>query len=378
MMAAGRLPRATLGLLFAVLAVSGLAAAVPAHAQEQIPALFSAIPEGVQPPPSLDARSAYMVDSEMVVLNTVALQAASVNATILGDTYTISREYIDVRDGGDYTWFGSGDRVSDAILVVNGTEVVGLIYAQNRTFEILHVSSDVHEIYELDMSRFPPEGTGSDRADTASGASAAAAAVPAAPTNLMAASTANTVTLSWTAPNDNTITNYKIYSRAVATESILTLLLSNVSSSATSHVVTGLEAGAAYQFAMSSVNSRGDSAVSSVVSISTKNPPPSPQPPAAIPAAPTNLMAASTANTVTLSWTAPNDNTITNYKIYSRAVATESILTLLLSNVSSSATSHVVTGLEAGAAYQFAMSSVNSRGDSAVSSVVSISTKPAN
>jgi len=275
MMAAGRLPRATLGLLFAVLAVSGLAAAVPAHAQEQIPALFSAIPEGVQSPPSLDARSAYMVDSEMVVLNTVALQAASVNATILGDTYTISREYIDVRDGGDYTWFGSGDRVSDAILVVNGTEVVGLIYAQNRTFEILHVSSDVHEIYELDMSRFPPEGTGSDRADTASGASAAAATVPAAtvpaaPTNLMAASTANTVTLSWTAPNDNTITNYKIYSRAVATESILTLLLSNVSNGATSHVVTGLEAGAAYQFAMSSVNSRGDSAVSSVVSISTK------------------------------------------------------------------------------------------------------------
>ena len=174
-MADSRRTRATLGLLLAVFAASVLAAAVPAHAQEQPPALFSAIPEGVQAPPSLDARSAYMVDSELVVLDTMALRAESVSATILGDTYTISREYIDARDGGDYTWFGSGDRVTDAILVVNGTEVFGLIYAQNRTFEILHVSSDIHEIYELDMSKFPPVGTGGDQTDAVSEASGASA-----------------------------------------------------------------------------------------------------------------------------------------------------------------------------------------------------------
>ena len=73
MTAASRRPRAALGLLLAVLAASGRAAAVPAHAQEQPPALFSAIPEGAQAPPSLDARSAYMVDSEMVVIDTAEL-----------------------------------------------------------------------------------------------------------------------------------------------------------------------------------------------------------------------------------------------------------------------------------------------------------------
>lgn len=113
----------------------------------------------------------------MAVLNATTLRAASVSATMLGDTYTISMERVDTRDGGDYTWFGSGYRVSDAILVVNGSEVFGLIYAQNRTFEILHVSSDIHEIYELDMSRFPPVGTGNGRADAVGGASGAAATI---------------------------------------------------------------------------------------------------------------------------------------------------------------------------------------------------------
>ncbi|MDE0526597.1 MAG: hypothetical protein OXI27_08410, partial [Thaumarchaeota archaeon] len=166
-------PRVEIGLL---LAVSVLAAAVPAHAQEQAPALFSAIPEDAQAPPSLDARSAYMVDSEMVVLDTGALRAASVSATMLGDTYAISMDSVETRDVGDYTWFGSGPRVSDAILVVNGSGVSGLIYAQNRTFEILHVSSDVHEVYELDMSRFPPVGTDGYRTDAVVGASGASGA----------------------------------------------------------------------------------------------------------------------------------------------------------------------------------------------------------
>ena len=94
-------PRVEIGLL---LAVSVLAAAVPAHAQEQAPALFSAIPEDAQAPPSLDARSAYMVDSEMVVLDTGALRAASVSATMLGDTYAISMDSVETRDVGDYTW----------------------------------------------------------------------------------------------------------------------------------------------------------------------------------------------------------------------------------------------------------------------------------
>ncbi|MDE0526510.1 MAG: hypothetical protein OXI27_07965 [Thaumarchaeota archaeon] len=137
MMTDSRRPRVAIALLLAVLAVSGLAAAVPVNAQKQAPELFSAIPEGSQAPPSLDARSAYMVGSEMVALDAAALRAASVSATMLGDTYTISRDSVEARVGGDYTWFGSGNRVSDAILVVNGSEVSGLIYAQNVSVNLV-------------------------------------------------------------------------------------------------------------------------------------------------------------------------------------------------------------------------------------------------
>ena len=46
--AASRLPRAALNLLLATFAVSGLATAVPAHAQEQALTLFFVILEGAQ------------------------------------------------------------------------------------------------------------------------------------------------------------------------------------------------------------------------------------------------------------------------------------------------------------------------------------------
>ena len=48
--------------------------------------------------------------------------------------------------------------VSDAVFVVNGSEILGLIYTVNGTFQILPVSLSVHEIYALDISLFPSLG----------------------------------------------------------------------------------------------------------------------------------------------------------------------------------------------------------------------------
>ena len=112
-------------------------------------------------PQPLGVRANYKIASEMVVLNADALQSGSpLNVTMFGDTYTISRDSAEVRGDGDYTWFGSGDQVSDAIFVVNGTQASGLIYTATKTFEVLHVSSSIHEIYDLDISKFPPIGSG--------------------------------------------------------------------------------------------------------------------------------------------------------------------------------------------------------------------------
>ena len=149
-----------LGLLL-MLTASRLAVE-QAYAQEQPQNLFSAIPADMDDLPlSLDARSSYLTASEMVILNVDALQSDSpINIVMFGDTYTISRDSIKVRGEGDYTWFGSGDQISNAILVVNGTHATGLIYTATKTFEILYVSGSIHEIYDLDMSQFPPVSSG--------------------------------------------------------------------------------------------------------------------------------------------------------------------------------------------------------------------------
>ena len=149
-----------LGLLL-MLTASGLAVE-QAYAQEQPQNLFSAIPDDMDDLPlSLDARSDYLTASEMVILNADALQSDSpINIIMFGDTYTVSRDSIKVRGDGDYTWFGSSDQISNAILVVNGTQASGLIYTATKTFEILHVSGSIHEIYDLDMSKFPPVSSG--------------------------------------------------------------------------------------------------------------------------------------------------------------------------------------------------------------------------
>ena len=93
---------------------------------------------------------------------------------------------------------------------------------------------------------------------------------PARPSNLAATSTLTTVTLTWDDPGDSTITGYKILSRITATESVLTILVSDTGSAGTSYTVRGLEPDATYQFAVLAVNNAGNSAPSQIVTVSTR------------------------------------------------------------------------------------------------------------
>ena len=108
---------------------------------------------------SLGAFSDYAIRSELAVADSAVLQASDkISVTLFGDTYIISRDSIKPAGGGAYVWSGSGDDVSDAVFVVDGTEILGLIYTVNGTFQILPVSLSVHEIYALDISLFPSLG----------------------------------------------------------------------------------------------------------------------------------------------------------------------------------------------------------------------------
>ena len=127
----------------------------------ETPELFSAMSQDAEIPQSLDMLPSYRVTSEIVTLNIDVLDADSFNATLLGNSYTISKDNIESRGDNDYSWFGSNSDGLDAILVVDGTYVTGLIYAPEKTFQIFPISDTTHEIYELDTSRFPSSGVSS-------------------------------------------------------------------------------------------------------------------------------------------------------------------------------------------------------------------------
>ena len=113
---------------------------------------------------------------------------------------------------------------------------------------------------------------------------------PARPSNLAATSTSSTVALTWDNPGDRTITGYKILSRVVATESILTPLVSDTGHAGTFYTVRGLEPSTRYQFAVVAVNGAGNSIPSQIVTVSTRSqtaPPVPPSPTTPVPQPPT-------------------------------------------------------------------------------------------
>ena len=191
---------------------------------------------------------------------------------------------------------------------------------------------------------------------------------PAAPTNLQATSTTNTVTLTWDDPGDSTITGYKILHRMPSPETDLTVLVDDTGSAATTYTISGLEPDTAYAFRVIAINDHGQSQPSHYADVSTKRPPP--------PAAPTNLQATSTTNTVTLTWDDPGDSTITGYKILHRMPSPETDLTVLVDDTGSAATTYTISGLEPDTAYAFRVIAINDHGQSQPSHYVNISTLP--
>ena len=188
---------------------------------------------------------------------------------------------------------------------------------------------------------------------------------PSAPT-LSSATPANTaVNLTWTTPTSNggaTITAYKVYRGPSSGSLSLVATLGVVNS----YSNTGLTNGTTYYFAVTAVNSAGESVKSNVLS--------------AIPATTvTNapvLLTATAGNAVTnLTWATPTDNgglAITAYKIYRGTSAGSLSLIATLGVVNS----YSNTGLTNGTAYYFAVSAVNSKGESIKSNVMSATPAP--
>ena len=177
---------------------------------------------------------------------------------------------------------------------------------------------------------------------------------PSAPTSLTATAGDGQATISFTAGSDggSAITNYK-YSTDGTNYTVL-----SPTDATTPITISGLTNGTSYTIYLKAVNTNGDSAASSSVTVT----------PSATPSAPTSLSATAGDGQATISFTAGSDggSAITNYK-YSTDGTNYSVL-----SPTDSSSPITIPGLTNGTNYSIYLKAVNSSGDSSASSSVSV------
>ena len=206
--------------------------------------------------------------------------------------------------------------------------------------------------YSFRISAVNAVGTGT----ASTTASATPDVVPGTPTSVATVSGNGVATVSWIAPASNGGT--ALTGSTVAwTSNALQGMISGwatVTAATTSYMATGLVNGATYTFTVSATNALGTGAASASA--------------AAVPytrsGAPSNLVATALAGgQVNLTWSPPGDNGgagVTGYRIERRVGGGE--WAVLVSNTSSTLTSHLAIGLDPAFSYEFQVSAWNAAG----------------
>ena len=148
------------------------------------------------------------------------------------------------------------------------------------------------------------------------GAPAAAmdGSVPARPTGLSTVATHESVTLTWNAPEDDSITHYKVLRRDPEVHAAyhFVTIEDDTGTAATRYTDDTVKPGKRYIYRVKAVNPHGVSTWSRHAGAST------PAAPAAVPARPTGLSTVATHESVTLTWNSPDDDSITHYQVLRR------------------------------------------------------------
>ena len=195
-----------------------------------------------------------------------------------------------------------------------------------------------------------------ESADSAQVSAAPKAPAPAVPTGLSATAGNAQVALLWSASSGATSYHVK---RSTTSGGPYTQVSAPT---ATNFTDTGVTNGTTYFYVVSAMNASGESADSTQVSAAPKSP---------LPTVPTGLMASAGVQQVALSWTASSGATSYNVK---RSTINGGPYTFVSAPTTNSFTD---TGLTAGTAYFYVVSAVNASGESANSTQVSATPKPA-
>ncbi len=198
-------------------------------------------------------------------------------------------------------------------------------------------------------------------------------APPAAPTGLTATGGDGSVTLSWSNPQDSTITGYEynVNHNATGTGGFTGWSswqsISGSGAGTTSYTITGLTNGKVYRYHVRAVSASGEggaapNAAPWFVSATPKAPPPTPTPTPAPPGAPTGLAAAGGDGSVILAWNNPQDSTITRYEYQVRWTGVGWGLWTTIPGSGAGTTSYTLKGLTNGTEYRFRLRAVGAGG----------------
>ena len=210
----------------------------------------------------------------------------------------------------------------------------------------------------------------------AAGPVAAQENAPAAPENLSAAEVSHdSVTLSWDAPGDSSITGYLILRRDTVNQAAgqFDTIAADTGSAATNYTDATAEPETRYAYRIKAHNASGTSPQSNYVNVTT---PAAPAAPAA-PGAPQNLTATvASATSVTLSWDDPGDSSISGYLILRRDTVNQAAgsFDTIAADTGSAATNYTDATAEPETRYAYRIKAHNASGTSPQSNYVNVTT----
>ena len=196
---------------------------------------------------------------------------------------------------------------------------------------------------------------------------------PDKPKGLDATATHDSVTLTWGAPQDDSITGYVILRRVRVNDQggDFSVLVANTGSAATTYTDNEVAASTTYTYRIKAINEHGTSERSRWVHIDTSAPP--------VPDKPTGLEATASHGQVVLTWDDPEDDSITGYVILRRlpGVDPEGQFDELVANTGTAAITYTDDTVAAETRYTYRIKAINEHGVSERSRWVHIDTPAA-
>ena len=242
----------------------------------------------------------------------------------------------------------------DGQVIVADTSDIAMVYSITNDGTTFHYQDETvapSTSYNYRVSALASHGRVSD----AVSATVETAGLP-PPTNPSATATEDSVTLTWDAPDHDSVTSYRIKRGGH-------VIVEDTGNTDTTYVDNSVLSGFTHRYTISALGPDGLYSTGAYVSVRVEG---SITP---WPRVPENLQATSASGSVTLTWDAPaEDNLITGYQILRRPIPkADHELTIIVENTGNADATYVDNDVEVDERYFYQIKAINERGISALS-----------